>query len=308
MASKPRDLVVRFLADVRGFVQGTSDMEDALRDTADAQDRLAREGDQAADKLAASYRRAADKMDRDLRGTRTTVKEGFADTGKEAGAEFAQNLGQSLSSGDTSRVVQDSVGGLIGSLAFAGPVGAAVAAAGTIALSFWNAWEEKTKQQREAVLAVVGDVYQGLLDQGADFVREYNSTTLRDFLNPATSNELARRAREASQRLGTDLANALAGGPESVAQAAREAQEELDTLYKGRLPATMTSAQRQRVADLRAEIDYLTTITTGWNDAQEAAEDYYTATLKLPRAVRDTLRPGGRDAGQVPSPFTSGRR
>jgi hypothetical protein len=301
-----RDYVARFLTDLTGWK-----VDAAVDDTRD----LERQTDRTADSVARDWRRMADAGDRAARDLRTStdrigrdVRSELGSTGKEAGAEFASNLGESLASGDASRIAQDSVGGLVASLAFAGPIGAAVAAGGTIGLTLWNSFEEKTKAQREAVLAASGSIYQGLIEQGAAFAEQYGADTLREFFDPSVVDGLAPAARRAGTRLRMDLGAALAGGPDSIAEAARTARDRLDDLdarlrtatRSGRIPLV------DEAAALRDVLTYLESITTGWAEAETAANNYARAQSRIYRQA-PTLRPGSRDAGQVPR-YTTARR
>jgi hypothetical protein len=313
MASKPRDLVARFLSDVQGFLRGSDQMADALEDTVRDLDKVADAGDDSARRLARAYDRAGDEMRRDMADSTRSVKGDVADTGKEAGAEFAQNLGQSLASGDSSRIVQDSVGGLIGSLALAGPLGAVVAAGGAIALGLWNAFEQKTKEQKEAVLAAAGELYQGLIDQGVDFVKEFTTQTVRDFFDPSMTDTLSSKARAASKLLGDNLGNALAGGPESIAAYADEARSKLDDMIAAARAGDAGDAAQERIRALKDEVAYLDTIVQGLKDATEAADDYagalQTATWWSKKAAENN--PGGstyRSQLGAAAPYATGSR
>lgn len=297
MAS-PRDVVVRFLADARGFLTGTDDIERAYEDMARDADTAADAGEDSARRLARAYDRAGQEIRRDTDATGRDIKQDLGDTGKEAGQEFATNLGSSLASGDSSRIVQDSAGGLIGSLALAGPVGIAVAAGASIALSMWNAFEEKTRKRAEAVRAVAGEVYQGLLDDAKTFADEYGQTVVKAFFDPQNEDELATKARKAGKVLKVNVGEALAGGPASIAALAQTARARVDEL------ATQSSKARSAIAAQRLNqektyfqdiLDYLDTIETGWKDAESAVKDYQAATKSAAQyaAKGSSYAPGG---------------
>ena len=277
MAAKPRDLVSRFLADVAGFVRGTDQVADALDDTARNLDDVARQGDDTSRKLARAYDRAGDEMRRSMRDSSRDVKTDLKDTGKEAGQEFANNLGQSLSSGDASRVVQDSVGGLIGSLAFAGPIGAAVAAAGAVALGFWNAFSQKTEEQAQRVRDAAATVYQGLIDEGADFAKQYAADVVRQFFDPSTVDALRDNAKAAADAIGTNLGQVLAGGQDSIAAYADKAGERITALQDVARKQPLTGAQADELQRLGDIVAYLDTIRSGWDKATKAVDGYNAA-------------------------------
>lgn len=277
MARTPRDLVVRFLADTLPFLKGSSQVRDALSDTARDLDDLADSGEDSARRLSQAYRRAGDSMQRDVRDSNRKLKGEVAATGKEAGAEFAQNLGQSLSSGDASRIVQDSVGGLVGSLAFAGPVGAAVAAGGAIALGLWNAFEQTTKAREQAIRDAASTIFSGLLADGADFVAQYRNDVLRNFFDPASTDEIATNAKKAADAMGENLGKVLAGSPESIAAYAEQAADKVNALQDIAAARPLTGPQADQLANLAAILEYLNTITTGWKTAEDAVNDYNAA-------------------------------
>lgn len=303
-----RDYVARFLTDLTGWK-----VDSAVKDTRD----LETQTDRTADSVARDWQRMADAGERAARDLHTTtdrigrdVKGELGDTGREAGAEFASNLGESLASGDSSRIAQDSVGGLVASLAFAGPIGAAVAAGGAIALGLWNSFEEKTKQQREAVLAAAGTIYQGLIDQGAEFAEQYGNDALREFFDPSVVEGLAPAARKAATRLKIDVGGALAGGRDSIEGAARDARKQLELMYaQGRKDYRDGKPSQTLAEDVMAMEDivrYLESIESGWADAEQAVTNYSRAQSRIYQSA-PTLRPGGRDAGQVPR-YTSKQR
>jgi hypothetical protein len=297
-----RDYIAKYVADLAGYR-----LEPAIRET----EQLQRATDSAADDAVRDWRRISDaaadaarKVDRStgpagISGDMRDLRADAADTGREVGQEFASNLGESLASGDASRIVQDTGGGLIASLAFAGPIGAAVAAAGTLALAFWNNFEQTTRARREAVIATASTVFQGILDEGAAFAQKFATDTLRDFLDPAQVDELSGRARKASERLGDDLAAAIVGGPDTIDAKLNDVRAKLRELEAN--PSRLNLAE---AGDLRIVEEYLSRISEGYAEAKSAAETYYRYLLSP--EVRNAVRAGARDAGQIP--YASGGR
>lgn len=144
-----RDVVVRFLSDVNGFLRGTDDVAEAYRDVARDADRTADAGEDSARRLARAYERAADKIERDARESARDTRKAYGDTGKEAGTEFTQNLGEAVSSGDISGVVSGTLGGLAAQFGTAGPLGVAfagIATAGAFAFTQIQAAAEKAAE------------------------------------------------------------------------------------------------------------------------------------------------------------------
>lgn len=164
MARTPRDLVVRFLSDVKGFLDGTERMEEALRDVARDEERLADAGEDSAKRISRAYDRAADEMVRDQRRANRDVREGFADTGREAGQEFSQNLGEAITSGDPTSLLADTAGGLAATFGAKGPIGAAFAGLAGAAAIAWSAIQADAEKTRQLAL----DAFEDMLSQ-ADY-------------------------------------------------------------------------------------------------------------------------------------------
>jgi hypothetical protein len=159
--TKPRDLVVRFLSDVAGFIKGTDDVADALDDVSRSMDETARDADTSSEKIARDYEAAAERMERstdeftrDLAASYRTAanrvrtenakierdtRDTLGDAGREAGSEFAQNLGESISSGDVAGLASGTIGGLAASFGATGPIGLALAGLGAAAVGVFTA-------------------------------------------------------------------------------------------------------------------------------------------------------------------------
>jgi hypothetical protein len=176
--TKPRDLVVRFLSDVAGFVKGADDVADTLdataRDAEKSSDKIARDYDAAAEKmerstdeftrdLAASYRAAATRVRSENDKIQRDTTETFRETGREAGNELAQNLGESISSGDVSGLVSGTVGGLAATLGTGGPIGLALAGLATAAVGVF----QQMRAAADAAAAAADAAFQQLRE-GAD--------------------------------------------------------------------------------------------------------------------------------------------
>ncbi len=158
---KPRDLLVRFLADVNPFVRDTDKVQRAYEDVAREQDDLARNGDQAARKLSSSYQRAADKISRDIKTSGKETKTTLKDTGKEAGQEFVANLGESISSGDLSGVLSGTAGGLASTFGLAGPIGIAFAGLATVGATVFAGLSAAAKQAAQDAQTAFDELISG---------------------------------------------------------------------------------------------------------------------------------------------------
>lgn len=133
--------------------------DDDIEAMADALEQSLRQSDRAKDSLAkmrAEIRRLSDSGDdigsvgRQLHD----VADDAGDAGREVGQEFKQNLGESLSSGDLSGLITDTLGGLVAGLegtagiAFAGLAAGAALLLGNVKKSVeeWNAEIEATTE------------------------------------------------------------------------------------------------------------------------------------------------------------------
>lgn len=219
---KPRDLVVRFLSDVAGFIKGTDDVADALDDVSASMDSTARDAATSSDKIARDYEAAAESMERstdeftrDLAASyraaaarvrtendkiKTDTKATFADTGREAGAELASNVGEAISSGDFTGVAAGTAGGMATALTAAGPAGIIAAAGltlGTIFLTRFQAEATKIKAVAESTFEALRD---GLLE------RAEQENLLMTALGVESAEEAYNRVAEIAAGLGTNAA------------------------------------------------------------------------------------------------------
>lgn len=219
----PRDLVVRFLADVQGFLRGTDQVEDALRDTARQQDQLADSGEDSARRLAQAYDRAADKISRDARDARRDVKRAYADTGKEAGQEFAQNLGESVSSGDVGGLLSGTAGGLAATFGATGPIGLALAGLSAVAVGVFSAMQKQAEQAATAAQLAFDQLHEATSREA-----RLNAVLSDRFGSTLAGWEAIQRYADASGYSAEAIADALvSGGPK-----ARTMADQFDRMLK----------------------------------------------------------------------------
>lgn len=163
--ARARDVVVRFLAETRDFLRGADDIADAYTDMARDAERAADAGEDAARDTARAWDRAADAMRRDVDGATRDIGGDVADTGREAGTEFAQNMGEAISSGDWSAVANDTAGGLSASLLAAGPIGAVAGAAVALGGIFLAQFQARAAQVKELASQTFDAYRDGLIEQ-----------------------------------------------------------------------------------------------------------------------------------------------
>lgn len=146
----------------QAFVEASNSSADLERKIAKA----TREAEQDVEKLERAIKDlpdatgdAARKIDADM----DRVGDSFGDAGQEASQEFKQNLGESLSSGDLSSIIQDTAGGLVSGLS--GPLSIlAAGVAGVTALAF--AEVKKQAEELAGFTESLGGVIRSLYDQG----------------------------------------------------------------------------------------------------------------------------------------------
>jgi hypothetical protein len=205
--AKPRDVVVRFLADTRDFLRGTDNVEDAFRDMARGEDRVADEAEDSARRIARAYDKAADKVRRDSKGASKATREAYADAGREAGDEFAQNLGESLSSGDVSGLLSGTIGGLVGTFGKGGPLALALGALGAVGVGVFQAIAAQAEQAAAAAQQAFDDIRDGATDAAKvdAFLTDRFGSTVKGW-------EAIARYSEASGTSVEAIADAIANG------------------------------------------------------------------------------------------------
>lgn len=186
---------INFLSNVRDFLRGTGNVEDALDDVADALDDVAQDSQRSAHRMADSQQDAArdieqsnDRLERSFRDLadqqRKTGQAGeeigpagrrsmaeLGDSARETGDELRQNLGETFSSfrGDLSDIVQigqDTLGGLAGSGALGGIPGLFVTAAGAAGVGLLLGALEQGQADAEAFKQAVSDLTGEMIEAG----------------------------------------------------------------------------------------------------------------------------------------------
>lgn len=185
---------VPFVADVKPFLKGTSDIEDALDQVVDALDGVASEARTTEDVVSSSlegieadatdasttlerdFRSAFDKVERDAKRSGEKAGKGFSkemtdetrkgskvvgEAGSEAGEEFSQNLGGAIASGDFSSVVQETAGGLAGTFGKAGPIGLALTALLGVGLAVFSSMQARAEALSEATQTLYDNIKSG---------------------------------------------------------------------------------------------------------------------------------------------------
>jgi hypothetical protein len=309
-------IVVRFATNVREFLAGTGQVEAALEDLSDESRDLALDTERDTERMERAFREAgrsieasADRTGRNAsRDFRKATADGGREAGKETAAEFSQNLGESLASGDIQSIGADTAGGLISGFAsMGGPIGAALAAA-AIPITIWFAKRREDAERTAAVFQSLFDVITSGAENVAAALAESNA---RKFFET-----LGVDADRVINRLGfygvsdKTLAKAFAGD----AAALRKVEEGLDRIkadadetnvefYEigeglsrlfGQLqPGGGLSSDRVDTSGLDKAKQVTGDIADNMDAAKRSAEDYNRIIGQI-RPPRDTpTRPGG---------------
>lgn len=201
-----RGVNLSFLADVRPFLKGTDDVQDALDDvggslddlTRDAQaasrnqaqalDGIADAGNQTTDALADDFRTMARQADQSfdqvhasgnkaLDDLGTEGKSKAAGAGAEVGQEFAANLGEQIGSGQAN--LADILSGTLGGLVSIPGIGAAAAGIGVGALLVKGLVDGASKA-REALTEAIQTVFDSITIDASNLSIEWNRQKMLD--------------------------------------------------------------------------------------------------------------------------------
>lgn len=264
---------IDFLANVRGFLRGTDDVDEALSRVSSSLDDVARDGARSTDRLADSTERATERMERsfqELADASRRDMDSAADAGRrsfdrtsrsarenlqEVKSEALQNASETFSSFDGSvRSFADGVQGTLGGLIASLPAQwAAVGAAGALGLGLLLSGIERSDEQTQELRDRVRDLTDDLLEAGGVGKRSIGSIadevrSLATETDPGKQN--LQRLAELADRLGTNLADAV--------NAYVEGGSRLDDLIEG--TERLSAAERIRAQELQ-----------GFNDFQSAA-------------------------------------
>lgn len=229
---------VPFVADVGPFLKGTGQVEDALGNVIDSLDEVAHQGrtteqvisrsldntaddartasgklegkfKEAFDSIVADSKTAANKVERHIDDVpdhvRTTGKGRFGEVGADLGGEFAQNIGEGISSGKVGiagalDTVLGTVGGVLPAL---GPAGA-VAGVGALVIgsviSGINASKDAAIKRAKEIGA---DLYTAMQDGVIDATEK--ESVLEKVLGVDNEADVLRKVKEFSDKTGLSV-------------------------------------------------------------------------------------------------------
>lgn len=305
MASK--GIVINFLSDVRDFLRGTSDVEEALDDVVDSLEDVSKDGDKAAEKLADSFkdnmkevsraaREAGDGIGSDLnRGTKR-AKEGLGElrdeansTAKESAASFdgsAESIIDSFQEIAANAFAGFGPAGAVAGLAAAAGIGVASAA-------ILDA-EEKAREAKDRV----GELGLAIIESGADVagVNAFKDALEKIITNADDAAVKVDDLRKLTKKYGeqvpsvAEFATAYAGNADAIEsvteqlEAAIKAEE--DKTFKTKAGA---DASREKQEAYQGEIDKLQGIQEEAELAAQIEEEWLAAGGAEAQAKADAI-------------------
>jgi hypothetical protein len=247
MANKP--VSIEFIADVAKYLREVKKMEVSTEDVADALVATTNSADDLERKLSRAMKdsakdtevleralkdipKASGHMADDVKRDFDKVGDAGAEAGKETAQEFKQNLGESLSSGDLTAILQDTAGGLVSGLS--GPLAwAAAALAGVAAIGF-SKLQEQAEQAAQLADTYLGQMRERLGMIQADIDKAFKTQQMQEFV---------RENLDFFQSLNDELA-----------EAGINANDYVTALYEGGQPLADMEAKLRANRDLHKEI------------------------------------------------------
>ena len=244
MPRSARALIVELVADVTDFVKGTdkadralddfvTDAESGIRDVNTAMDKLDVNG-RVFDEVGDSAKRAADKAERSFdnlaREAKTSFdkversaddaargigKESFGESGREAGAEFASNLGESISSGDYAALGRDTAAGLVSGFQSIPGIGAAMAVAAAGAAVVFANIQKKAEEAATLTQQAFENMAAGVLESLNQTLRGQQFITTLEQLGGGKAGKGMEKLVDLTNKAGVnavDFKNALISG------------------------------------------------------------------------------------------------
>ncbi len=261
---------IDFLANVRSFLKGTDDAEQALDQVADTLDDIARDGDRSTEQLQRSFAELADRTKREMTDAASSTRRTLDSTTSAAKRnideiknEAKQNAAETFSSFSGSAEsfadgLQGTLGGLIASLP---PQLAVLGAAGAIGIGLIVGELNKGQAETEQLRADTAELAQQYIDTG-QIGAEWLGTIVDKLKQLATETDDGRvsledLARVADSGIGSfrDLAQAYAGNTDGLERLYRAAQRNQRALEdEAAALDTTTAAGNKRYGELQNQL------------------------------------------------------
>lgn len=305
MASK--GIVINFLSDVRDFLRGTGDVEEALDDVVDSLEDVSKEGDQAAEKLADSFkdnmkevsraaREAGDGIGSDLnRGTKR-AKEGLGELKDEANSTAKESAASFDGSAES---IVDSFQEIAAN-AFAGfgPAGAVAGLAAAAGIGVASAAILDAEEKAKAAKDRVGELGLAIIESGSDVagVNAFKDALEGIITNADDAAVKVDDLRKLTKKYGdqvpsvAEFATAYAGNADAI----ESVTEQLEAAIKAEEDKTFTTkagadASREKQEAYQGEIDKLKGIQEEAELAAQIEEEWLAAGGAEAQAKADAI-------------------
>jgi len=256
--ARGRPIVVEWAANVRDFLKGTKQVERSVEDVADELQDAAKDADRFEDRFTDAMRDAERQADRSAR----RIEDDFAkapgklgEFGEDAGQEFIQNVGESVSAGDIDGIAQGIGGGLLSGLT--GPLGLAAAGVGAVVLGVFSKVQAEQEALNQAITERAQTFWEGMLANWEAFQGAWTATDVRAEMQRLLSEEAERmeelRVKAEEAGVPFDLVvEALAGGVDAQNELNRllEEAEEKNTRWE-----EATGRQKDLTDEIAVAID-----------------------------------------------------
>lgn len=263
-----KGIVINFLSDVRDFLRGTDNVEEALEDVSDSLEDISKDGDKAAEKLADSFkdnlkevsraaRVAGDGIGDDIKKGTKKAEEGLEEfrdeansTAKESAASF---------DGSAESIIDSFQEIAANAFAGFGPAGAVAGLA--LAAGIGIATAEFTKSEEAAAQAKqrIADMGTAMIDAGAEGEVPLDSI-IENLKGIVTNSDDAvkqfKDIQEEAKNAGVDagaLATAYAGGTEALENQVDAINDAIDAQRE-----KLASTEETGAGEVAAAADYLT--------------------------------------------------
>jgi hypothetical protein len=276
--------------DARGFLKGTSNMEDALEDVSKELDKTGKEGVKDIDKLENKFADAA----KSARDSGNTIQKSFSE-GTKKGAKEAEdatevykkeaiaNVSEVTSSftgswESAADAIQGTLGGVVADL---GPIGAAAGAAGAIGIGLLTAQLVKAEEDAAKAKERVRQLGLAIIDSGESIatLEEINENIRLIVSDADDAPKKFKDIQKEAQYTGLDvnkLAAAYAGSADALDEVIKAAQE----AYKAEQDLVVINGESQEVISekeiaLQGVIQALIGVQGQAKTAKEIEEAYY---------------------------------
>lgn len=288
----------------RGVIKPTEEAEDALKRLGDAGGDAGADGARGLDRLEDALKDAQRQSEKTERSVEDIGGAGGKSFGKFNGAaqevtqEIGANLSEAVSSvrgnlADLGQVGQDTLGGLAGTLAGAGPagiVGAAALAAGAVGLGLVTAQLQTQQEEADLLKERLSEAYRSAAEAGRSYID--TATIIKDtqdlMYNPDRAAEYS-RVLDTQKQTGLDL-NTIYKANAGDLEAIRIVQSRVTELVDEQVEKLSKSGGGNISRELQDVEDHWRAVGSAADESDEKAKDAAKATSAL-------LMQAARDAG-----------